>query len=171
MWPTTSTGCSGAPSPTTSTCRPDCGSTCPDPFMRLFAWLLAVCEAVEEGCDVAAEQAGYLGGREVAATGHGCPPADVVETFGPFPGRGAVVDELVKDRYRGGHRHHVGAAQFVCEPSVVDVVPYGGRDRLGGPVQGHHGEQEVAGEGGVDVPAGVGPASPFLQHPGSQAGG
>src|SRR5215472_8168037 len=139
-------------------------------YLRPFASLPALCEVVEEGCDVAAEQAGYLGGREVAATGHGCPPADVVEAFGPFSRRGAVVDELVKDGYRGGHRNHVGEAQFVCQASVVDVVAYGGRDRLGGPVQGHHGEQEVTGEGGVDVPAGVGPASPFLQHPGSQAG-
>src|SRR6185295_160978 len=79
-------------------------------------------QIVEEGCDVAAEQAGYLGGCEVAATAHGCPPADVVEAFGPFSGRGAVVDELVKDGYRGGHRNHVGEAQFVCQPSVVDVV-------------------------------------------------
>src|SRR6266516_1522330 len=59
-------------------------------------------QIVEEGCDVAAEQARFLGGWEVAAAGHGRPPADVVEALGPFSGRGAVVDELVKDGYRGG---------------------------------------------------------------------
>ena len=67
-------------------------------------------EVVEEGGDVAAEQAGLLGGREVAAAGHGCPPADVVQAFGPLAGRRAVVDELVKDGYRGGHCNRVGQA-------------------------------------------------------------
>jgi hypothetical protein len=113
---------------------------------------------------------GFLGGWEMPATGHGRPPADVVKTFGPLAGRRAVVDELVsKDSYRCGHRNRVGQAQFGFQPPVVNVVPDGGRDRLGGPVQGHHGEQEVTGEAGVDVPAGIGPAPPLLQHPGSQA--
>jgi len=40
-----------------------------------------------------------LGGWEVAATGHGRPPADVVQAFGPLAGRRAVVDELVKDSF------------------------------------------------------------------------
>ena len=53
-------------------------------------------EVVEEGCDVAAEQVGLLGGWEVAAAGHGRPPADVVQTFGPLAGRRAVVDELAR---------------------------------------------------------------------------
>src|SRR5215471_5708561 len=97
-------------------------------FMRPFTWLLALCEVVEEGCDVAAEQAGYLGGWEVAAAGHGCPPADVVEAFGPLPGRGAVVDELVEDGDRGGHRDQVAPAQLAGQPAVVGVVADGGRD-------------------------------------------
>src|SRR6202044_3592201 len=47
---------------------------------------------VEEGCDVAAEQVGFLGGWEVAAARHGRPLADVIEAFGPLAGRRAVVD-------------------------------------------------------------------------------
>ncbi|HXP58710.1 MAG TPA: mycofactocin oligosaccharide methyltransferase MftM [Streptosporangiaceae bacterium] len=125
---------------------------------------------VEEGGDVAAEQVRLLGGWEVAAARHGRPPADVIEAFGPLAGRRAVVDELVrKDSYRGGHRDPVGGTQFGGQPPVVHVVPHGGRDRLSRPVQGHHSEQEVAGEGGIEVPAGIGPPAPLLQHPGRQA--
>src|SRR6202012_901823 len=92
-------------------------------------------EAVEEGRDVAAEQVGLLGGGEVAAAGHGCPPEDVVQALGPLAGRRAIIDELVgEDSDRGGHRDRVGGAQFGCQPPVVHVVPHGGRDRLGGPV-------------------------------------
>src|SRR5580700_5684442 len=65
-------------------------------------------EVVEEGGDVAAEQVGLLGGWEVAAAGHGRPPVDVVQAFGPLAGRRAVVDELVKDGYRGGHGNSIG---------------------------------------------------------------
>ena len=68
-------------------------------------------EVVEEGCDVTAEQVGLLGGWEVAAAGHGRPPADVVQTFGPLAGRRAIVDELVEDSNRRRHRYHVGQAQ------------------------------------------------------------
>jgi HEAT repeats/HEAT repeat associated with sister chromatid cohesion len=79
-------------------------------------------QVVEESCDVTAEQVGLLGGWEVAATGHGRPPADVVQTFGPLAGRRAVVDELVsKDSYRRGHRNRVGQAQFGCQPPVVQI--------------------------------------------------
>src|SRR5580704_12444258 len=85
-------------------------------------------EVVEEGGDVAAEQVGLLGGWEVAAAGHGCPPADVVQTLGPLAGRRAVVDELVKDGYRGGHGNRVGQAQPGGQRPVVDVVPDGGCD-------------------------------------------
>src|SRR4029077_20810780 len=134
-------------------------------------WAGRRAEVVEEGCDVAAEQVGLLGGWEVAAAGHGRPPADVVQAFGPLAGRRAIVDELVEDSYRGGHPNRVGQTQLGRQPPVVHVVPDRGGDRLGGPVQGHDGEQEVAGESGLDVPAGGGPASPFLQHPGSQASG
>src|SRR6202042_3980040 len=101
---------------------------------------------------------GRLGGWEVAAAGHGRPPVDVVQAFGPLAGRRAVVDELVKDGYRGGHGNRVGQAQPGGQRPVVDVVPDGGCDRLGGPVQRHDGEQEVAGEGGLDGAAGGGPA-------------
>src|SRR6201999_3638995 len=97
-------------------------------------------------------------GREVAAARHGRPPADVVQALGPLAGRRAGVDELVReDRYRGGEGTRVGGAQLGGQPPVVDVVTDRGRDRLGDPVQGHDGQQEVAGEGGLDVPAGIGP--------------
>src|SRR6202020_3164674 len=138
----------------------------------LLAGLVAPAQVVEEGGDVAAEQAGFLGGWEVAAAGHRRLPADVVQPLGPLAGRRPVVNELgTKDSYRGGHGNRVGGTQFGGQPPVVRVVLDGGRDRLGSPVQGHHGEQEVAGEGGVDVPAGIGPAPPLFQHPGRQASG
>src|SRR6266496_1660459 len=43
-------------------------------------------QLAEEGRDVAGEQLGFLDGSEVAAAGHGRPPAYVVEPLCPFAG-------------------------------------------------------------------------------------
>src|SRR5260370_15676003 len=139
----------------------------------LAAGWLRVCstEFVEEGGDVAGEQLGFLDRGKVAAAGHGRPPADVVKTFRPFAGRVAIVDVLVReDSDPGRHRHNVRRPHLRREPPVVYIVPPRGRDRLGGPVQGHDSEQEITGEGGVQVTAGGGPCPPLLQYPASQAG-
>jgi hypothetical protein len=71
----------------------------PTQICQLSASFWAGCHAgvVEEGCDVAAEHVGFLGGWEVAAAGHGRPPADVVQALGPLVGWRAVVDELVTE--------------------------------------------------------------------------
>ncbi len=90
----------------------------------------------EEGRDVAGEALGLFGGGEVAAPRHWCPLTDVVKTFGPLARRGALGDELVGEHGdRGRHLDEIIRAHRDSEPPVVEVVPDGGRDRLGNPVE------------------------------------
>ncbi len=99
------------------------------------------------------------------------PAADGVEALCPLARRSAIADELVsEDGDSCRHCNDVGQAQLCCQPPVVRVVTHGRGDRLGDPVQRDDGEQEVAGESGAQIPAGVRPRPPLLQHPRSQAG-
>src|SRR5262247_2970278 len=128
----------------------------------------------EERGDVAGEEFGFFGGGEVAAGGHYGPAADLIEAFGPFPGRLAFGYEGVReDRDGGGHPGKVAGAEarLALPAAVVVVVAHRGGDGAGDPVQRDDREQEILGEPGFQVAVAVAPGPPFLQDPGGQPGG
>src|SRR6266542_5431612 len=75
----------------------------------------------EERGDVAGEEFGFLGWGEVAAGGHYGPVADVIQAFGPFPGRLAFGYEHVgEDRHGGRHPGEVAGAELrLALPAAV----------------------------------------------------
>ena len=79
----------------------------------------ALTQLGEELGDVAGEQLGLLGGREVAAARHHRPAPDVVEALGPLARRRALGDVLVREhRDRGRDADEVVRTDLVCRASA-----------------------------------------------------
>src|SRR5437870_7613747 len=108
----------------------------------------------------------------MAAPRHRAPPADIVETFGPFAWRFSLERELSGEAGdTGRHRHVVLRPDPDPVPPVVEVVAHRAGDRPRYPEERHHGQEPVPGERPLDVARGVGPGPPLLQDPGGEAGG
>src|SRR6516225_11287488 len=125
----------------------------------------------EECGDITSDGFGFLGGGEVAARGHHGPAVDVIQPFGPFPGRLAFGDKHVrKDRDGGRHLSDVirAEARLALPAAIVVVVAHRGGDGGRHPVQGDDRKQEIRGEPGLQVAVTVAPGPPFLQDPGGQ---
>ena len=80
--------------------------------------------AAKNSRDVAREQVGRLGRREVAAARHRRPAANVVEPLGPLARRGSLRDELVGEHAIAVGSHEVVRPDRGAVPAIVVVVAH-----------------------------------------------
>src|SRR5262245_30492010 len=103
----------------------------------------------KERCDIAGEQLGLFGCGEVPTARHRCPPAHVVQAFGPLTGRYALIDEVTReDRDASWYFDELVWSDPDSEAPVVvvEIVAHRRCDRLGDPIERHCRQQEIAGE-------------------------